>query len=365
MSDLIILTSTDPDLAWDWGLPGTGKWGRAKTSEEKSALADLTYSRLVAVVPGMHIVTKLHTLEGLKEKQKVQAAGFSIEDELAASLDDTHIAFDKNASRLAVCSNAAMTNIKTALGDHGLHADIICADYDSFDDEASFEYQGRIISRAGSGLGFAVESDLASAVLDANQGIPATITAQALLEKIAKSLMGGHMPINLQQGEFAGKSSLGSSKFKRLSMLAAGLVVAFLALNIGQGLYTGNKTKAVKKEIDQIYTQIFPGQPVSSNPAQDVYRATRALAGTSTTDFVSLSALLAKSVQDVQGVEISSLRYDAAKGQLNLSILYGSFEDTEKLKAAVQRNGGVFTEGGTRQSGEGLSGDAVLRGGTS
>lgn len=365
MSDLIILTSTDPTSPWNWGLPGTGKWGRAETSEEKSALAELTYSRLVAVVPGMNIVTKLHALEGLKEKQKVQAAGFSIEDELAASLDDTHIAFDPNASRLAVCSNSMMTDLNASFHQHGLNADSICADYDSFGDEASFEYDGRIITRAGSGLGFSVESGLASAVLDKDQGIPATITAQALLEKIAKSLMAGHTPINLQQGRFASKSSLGSGKFKRLSLLAAGLVIAFLALNIGQGLYTGNKTKAVKKEIDQIYSQIFPDQPVSSNPARDVYRATQALGGSQTTDFISLSALLAKSVQDVEGVEISSLRYDAAKGQLNLSILYGSFEDTEKLKAAVRRNGGIFTEGGTRQSGEGLSGDAVLRGGTS
>jgi type II secretion system protein L len=365
MSDLIILTSTDPASPWNWGLPGTGKWGRAETSEEKSALADLSYSRLVAVVPGMNIVTKLHALEGLKEKQKFQAAGFSIEDELAASLDDTHIAFDPNASRLAVCSNSVMTGINASFRDHGLNPDLICADYDSFGDEASFEYEGRIISRSGSGLGFAIESSLASAVLNKDQGIPATITAQSLLEKIAKSLMAGHMPINLKQGHYARKSSLGSSKFKRLSMLAAGVVVAFLALNIGQGLYTGNKTKAVEKEIDQIYAQIFPDNPISSNPAQDVYRATRALGGARTTDFVSLSALMAKSVQDVEGVEISSLRYDAAKGQLNLSILYGSFEDTEKLKAAVERNGGIFTEGGTRQSGKGLSGDAVLSGGTS
>jgi type II secretory pathway component PulL len=72
---------------------------------------------------------------------------------------------------------------------------------------------------------------------------------------------------------------------------------------------------------------------------------------------------LAKSVEEIDNVEISSLRYDKARGQLNLSIIYGSFEDTEKLKTAVRKNGGVFTEGGTRQSGEGLTGDAVLRGG--
>lgn len=365
MSDLILMISTDPLSAWDWGLLGTGKWGRAETSEEKSALADLNFSRLLAIIAGTEIIIKLHTLESLKEKQKIQAAGFSIEDELAASLDDTHIAFDGNASRLAICSKALMIAIDNALRDHCLSADMMCADYDSFQGEARLEYQGRIISRAGSGLGFSVETGLASAVLDKGQKIPSTITAQGLLEKIAKSLMAGHVPINLLQGQFANKTSWGHGKFRRLAMLAAGLVVAFLVLNIGQGLYYGNKTKSVEKEINQIYAEVFPDKPISTNPAQDMYRATRALGGVSTTDFVSLSALLAKSIQDVEGVEISSLRYDKAKGQLNLSILYGSFEDTEKLKAAVQRYGGIFTEGGTRQSGGGLSGDAILRGGAS
>ena len=363
MSDLILLTSIDPTQGWDWGLPGTGKWGRADTPSDKAALATLDFSRLVVVIPGMDVVTKLHTLEGLKEKQKIQAAGFSIEDELAASLDDTHIAFDAKASRLAICSNNMLNNLLSALAEYGLNPNIICADYDSYSDDHSFEYQGRIISRAGSGLGYAIETGLAANVLDKGQAVPTTITSQGLLEKIAKSLIAGHTPINLLQGRFTSKSSFGRGKFRRLGLLAAGLAVAFLALNVGQGVHTGNKTKAVQQEIDQIYAEIFPDRPIPSNPVQEVYRAARDVGGSSQADFVSLSALLAKSVQDVDGVEISSLRYDKAKGQLNLSILYGSFEDTEKLKAAVQRYGGEFTEGGTRQSGEGLSGDAVLKGG--
>jgi len=232
MSDLIILTSTDPSAAWDWGLPETGQIGHAATSDEKTVLAGKSFSRVVVVVPGTEVVTKLHTLEGLKEKQKIQAAGFSIEDELAASLDDTHIAFDPNGSRMAICSNDVMVNVGAALGTYGLNPDIICADYDSYADEASVEYQGRIISRAGSGLGFAVETGLASAVLDKDQGVPSTITTQGLLEKIAQSLIAGHKPINLRQGRFVNKSSMGSGSFKRLSLLAAGVAAAFLALNI-------------------------------------------------------------------------------------------------------------------------------------
>ena len=363
MSDLIILISHDPSDAWEWGFPATGKLGRAETDGDKSALSNLNYSRLVVVVPGTEVVTKLHALEGLKEKQKIQAAGFSVEDELAAPLEDTHISFDRHASRLAICSAAFLEGVNAELVSHGLSADLICADYDGFSDETSFEFQGRMITRAGSGLGYSIETELASAVLDKGQKIPGTITAQAFLEKVAKSLIAGHTPINLLQGRFAKKSAMGAGRYRRLAMLAAAVVVAFVGLNVGEGLLYGSKTKAVKNEINSIYTELFPDTPVPNNPVRDIVRAQSAQGGSSSNDFVALSALLAKSVQDVDGVEISSLRYDKAKGQLNLSILYGSFEDTEKLKAAVVKNGGVFTEGGTRQSGEGLSGDAILQGG--
>ncbi len=94
MSDLIIIIGAKPAEPWEWGLTATGHAGRAVTDAEKSALKSHTFRRLIAVIPGQQVATKLHTIGQLNDKQKRQAAGFSIEDELAAPLDKSHIALD-------------------------------------------------------------------------------------------------------------------------------------------------------------------------------------------------------------------------------------------------------------------------------
>jgi type II secretion system protein L len=363
MSDLIILMPTRFDQAWDWGLSTSGQWGRAETDAEKAALASHAFAKLIVVLPGMEVTTKLQTLEGLNDKQRAQAVGFSIEDDLAASLDDTHLAFDNSSSRLAICANDLMDELISTMAGYELYPDIVCADYDCLENTASFCYDGRLIVRSGNGLGSAVETGLAPLILEKDQKIPKSIGADEFLDKIVKSRAAGHQPINLRQGQYTKKAQMGSGRFTRLAALAAVLVIAFVGLNVGQGIYYGNQAKAAKSKIADIYADIFPDAEIPSNPIVPVIRAQADLQGAGGSDFVSLSALLARSIKEVEGVEIASLRYDKARAQISLSLVYGSFEDAERLQAAVAKNGGVFTEGGTRQTGDSLTGDAVFRGG--
>jgi len=360
VSDLIIIIGDNPNTAWEWRLTATGEAGRAQTDAEKTALSTKSFRRLLVVIPGQKVVTKLHTLGNLSDKQKRQAAGFSVEDELAANLDDSHIALDDD-TRMAIVANRFMENITTEMSVHGLSPDIICADYDSFANTDSFTYAGRIIQRAGNGLGFAIEMDLAEAVLDAGQALPPQIDSERFLQKIATALAAGHTPINLRQGQFSKSNLNGIASFKRSALLAAAIALAFIGTTVFQGMNTGRKTADLRAQMKTIYTDIYPGADIPDNPALAILRAQADLKSGNKQVFVKLSALLAQSIKDVKGVEISSLRYDAAKGQLSLSIQYSSFDDVEKLKSAVTTSGGIFAESGTRQNGEGLSGDAVLR----
>jgi len=138
-------------------------------------------------------------------------------------------------------------------------------------------------------------------------------------------------------------------------------VAVFVGANVFQGMSALRKTQAIQEQMAGIYAQIFPGLPVPKNPALAVIRAQTDAKTANKQVFIKLSALLATSAQNVSGVEMSSLRYDAARQQLSLSIRYSGFDDVEALKRAVAKNGGIFTESGTRQSGSGLNGDAVLR----
>lgn len=361
MSDLIVIVGQSLDGPWEWGLTATGLAGRAATDAEKSALKSHTFRRLIAVIPGQQVATKLHTLGQLSDKQKRQAAGFSIEDELAATLDDSHIALDASGIRLAVVANTVLENLLAVMNEHGLSPDIICADYDSFENADSFTYEGRVIQRAGNGLGFAIETELASTILDAGQNIPPTVDAERFLQKIAAALQGGHAPINLRQGHYTKRGAAGLGKYKRSALIAAGIMLAFVLSNVFQGYSIGQKTAALKTQMGQIYTEVFPGEDVPDNPALAVIRAQADAKASNKQEFVKLSALLASSIKKVEGVEVESMRYDAAKSQLSLSINYSSFDDVERLKRAIATIGGAFAESGTRQSGDGLSGDAVLR----
>jgi len=361
MSDLIIIIGDKANKPWEWGLTATGQAGRAESTAEKDALKTLSFRRIIAVIPGQQVSTKLHTLGQLNDKQKRQAAGFSIEDELAAPLDKSHIALDTEGARLAVIANSVLDNLLAEMSEHGLAPDIICADYDSFENADSFSYHGRIIQRAGNGLGFAVETDLASSILDAGQNIPPEIDAERFLQKIATALQAGHTPINLRQGQYIKRGNTGLGQFKRSGLLVAAVALAFVAGNVFQGYNTSRKTTALKTQMAEIYGDVFPGQDVPDNPARAVMRAQADAKAGNKQEFIKLSALLASSVKKVEGVEVASMRYDAAKAQLSLSVNYSSFDDVEGLKRAAAANGGAFTESGTRQSGDGLSGDAVLR----
>ena len=362
MSDLILLIGEQVDGPWTWGLNGTGESGIAISEEEKSGLAALSYSRLVTIMPGMQVVSKLHMLENLSDKQKRQAVGFSLEDELAAPLDKTHLAFDPESARISIVARHSLDGLIAAMDAAGLYPDIICADYDSFSGEASFVYDGHLVKNTGNGLGFSIETELAPHVLGAGQNLPHEISREEFLQKIAESLSAGHKPLNLRQGDYVKRRQLSGGRIKRISALAAGLALAFLVLTLGQGLRYKAKAQTAKTEISQIYTQIFPGDEVPKNPVMPILRAQTDQKANKGDEFIWLSSVLASSVKQVEGVEIASLRYDKGKGQLSLSVLYSGFDDVESLKNAALENGGLFSENGTRQNGDGLSGDAVLRG---
>ncbi|PHS40802.1 MAG: hypothetical protein COA91_02925 [Robiginitomaculum sp.] len=360
-ADLIILFGENHGSVWQWGLTSDGKAGLAETDQQKSVLGTLNFKRLMVVLPGQQVVIKLHTLGTLNDKQKRQAAGFSIEDELASPLENNHISLDANSDRLGVVSSLVMENVISELAKYGLSADIICADYDSLSDAESFVYQDRIIQRSGNGLGYSAETNLADALLDKGQAIPQQIDSQEFLQKISAALQSGHIPINLRQGIFAKRGKIGVQKFKRSLGLAATVVVVFAGANILQGASALRKTQDLQEQMAGIYTQIFPNQAVPENPALAVMRAQADAKAANNQWFIELSALLATSARKVSGVEVSSLRYDAARQQLNLSIRYSGFDDVEALKQAVASYGGIFTESGTRQSGDALLGDAILR----
>jgi type II secretion system protein L len=375
MSNLILimndLANGSSDTLWEWGALGAdgreiAHMGVAHTPEEKQALADQGFTRVRVVIPGSAVRIKHHALDTLSEKQIRQAAGFSVEDELAAPLSQTHLSFSDKADRLAITSTNYMDQLLEECASYGLIPEAINADYDVLPEAGYYEFQGRIIYSTGAdneGLetGWALERDTALHILGDDPVSPIYLSGPAFLQKIASALSQGHMPINLRQGRYAKTNNMGRKQLKRSAVLAALLVAVFLAQSLVGGFNYQRKTKALRSEINTIYTQIFPDQNIPSNPVRAILKARNAHTDAGGDVFVSLSAILANSLQTSEGVKLSSLRFDRARSQLSLSMVYENFDDIENLKNAVQKSGGMFVDGGTRQNGNVLSGDAILR----
>ncbi|PHR61346.1 MAG: hypothetical protein COA43_03070 [Robiginitomaculum sp.] len=361
MSALILLISENIDEPWDWANVSTNEIGRAESNTDKTALTQLDHKQLIAVLPGMQIITKLNTLEALNTKQLHQAIGFDIEDDLAQPLDAVHISFDKSNTRLAIVSKTYLGEVITCLEEIGLSPDILCADYDILPTDIGLVYDNRFIQSAENGLGFSIDTHLSSHVLGAHQNLPSPITVQQYLQKITSAYAQGHTALNLRQGEFVKRTALGAGRYKRALILAAACCVMFVGLNIGQGLVHAKNTKAAKTNTDKIYAEIFKTDEKSPNPVLAVLKAQSEVNAKSENEFIKLSKVLAVSIKQVKGVEIVAVTYDKGRSQLALSVTYKSFDDVEKLAAAIQINGGIFIEGGTRQDGDSLSGDAILK----
>ena len=362
MSDLVLLLPSDMSQPWEWMLSATREQGRAISTEQKSDLAQGNHTRIIAVIAGMNVITKKHMLGNLQKKQALQAVGFSIEEELATSLSNTHIAFAEDGDRIAVISKTSLDDTITSLEDAGLTAGIICADYDSIQDAAEFLYGGRFVKKNSDQLGYSIEQDVASFILDKDKKLPHNITSAAqFLNTIIDNISEGYTPINLLQGEYDKRTHVTLGEFKRSAWLAVACSAIFLVLFLGQGLYFNQKTNQAKTKINTIYTQLFPDKAVPKNPVVSVLRAQASANQSKGELFLRLSSILALSTKDLGGIEIVSLGYDKNRSQLSMSIIYSGFDDVEKLKMAIAKHGGVFLESGTRQNDTGLVGDAVLK----
>ena len=360
MSDLFVLISDMPDAPWHW-IFGTESGSVTSETELQTLAGQDRINNIIVILPGTGVTTHMHALENIPEKQKRQAVGFSIEDALATPVENTHIAFDPESDRISIIDKHWLDELLDRFSEAGLAPDIVCADYEAVVDPGRLHCASRVIVRDENGLGFSHDVHLDDEMTDGNHSVPKKISGIDLLMKIRAARLSGHTPLNLLQGAYQKRTAVTANRWARVGALVAGLVLAFLVVNIGQGLLYRHKADTAKTEMYKIYAQVFPGQDVPDNPLAPVLRAQMERSGDTGNEFIELSSVLIKSVNAVEGVEISNLRYDSRRGEFNLSLMFNSFEDSERLKTVIAQNGGHLTEGDTRQNARGLTGDAVLK----
>ena len=337
---------------------GPGLWGLVEGERVISHGRDApptgnNAKEVVAIVSGQSVRIYPHDLPATSKRDRLRAAGFSIEDKIAVPLDRVHIALSED--RIAVMDKDELAANMAQLNEAGLSPSKAIADFDALVEiSGDVNLLGRVVTTGP--LGHARDADWAE---DSS-----VHSDEALLSAIGRRLEQGDI-LNILQNGFFPKSSFNFSwrKFAPLGGLAACFGIAALVLHGLEARALKLQAADLKTQTAQIYTEAT-GQAAPSNPALVATRAVKS-GGKDTLDFLRLSQILFSGVEQIEGVSVEQLRYQDSKSELQLRLVYPNFESAGELENAIRAAGGQLTTGGVREQSGRFVGEAALRGGAS
>ena len=349
-ADLLIWLTDDPEGPWQWQQGEVG--GVAHTSDDKSGLAGRGADNVYALMSGQSVNVFDHALPAMRERERLSAAGFSIEDKIAAPLSEQHIVLGVgDDKRIAVISHTKMKMLTSALSKTGLQITGLFADFDVLPKNDNPTYlEDRTVHTGPSGY----TTDRDWGLSEESAHLP------SLLSNIQMS-----SALNLMQGIYSVKRSRLNdvSGLKRIAALILCAGVAGLVFLSMESRALNAQADDLRVKMATLYTQAT-GSPAPANPALAVTRAASSASNTQA-DFLGLSDILFRAVDASPNVSIDSLQFDGQADQLTLRLIYPRFESASELEQVVKQLGGTLRPGGVREQNGRLIGDAVLtRGGS-
>ena len=270
--------------------------------------------KTVAVVPGEQVTLQWIDLPpGLAPAQAQAAARMLAAETSIQPPADTHLAIGREAGGtgrcIALVPAAAMAGWTATLREAGVEPDHIVPETlllpvpeEGF---ARFD-RGEIALYRGAEAAFAAEPELAELLVD---GAPvAEIDADAFEASLAGAV---ERPlVDLRQGAFGRRREwrLQSGRLRRLAVLAAGLLVATLALQIAQIVSYSLAAARAEDETMRIAQAAMPRTGVVGDPAAALERRLARLRGGGV-GFTTIAAAAFAAVRSTPNVELSALAF--------------------------------------------------------
>ena len=337
---------------------GPGLWGvvegnRVISHGRAAPPANHACKEVVAIVSGQSLRIYPHELPVTSKRDRLRAAGFSIEDKIAVPLARVHLALSDD--RIAVIDKEELSASLAQLKEAGLSPTKAIADF-----EALAEIDGNVAL-----LGRVVTTGVLGHAMDkawADEG--KTYADEALLAAIGSKLEQNDT-LNILQNGFSSKSSFnfGWRKLAPLGALAACAGFAALMMHGAEARALRLQAADLKTQTAQIYSEAT-GQAAPSNPALAATRMMKS-GDKDNLAFLRLSQILFNGVEQIEGLSVEQLRYQDGKNELQLRLIYPSFESAGELENAIRATGGQLTTGGVREQSGQFIGEATLRGGAS
>lgn len=346
---------------------------------------------LTVFLNGLDVLGLSATIPARTEKEARRAAPFAVEDDLAESVEDSHVALaDENKNdpaaprQINVVSSATMAELIQTLSDQGLEeAELVAAHSLLPSGDMLYEAPGLVLGRLG-GRSFALDPSLGSDVLiGMSQSFPTAeiygaqvaralnrealgagaTSLEALLTQLATWAEQGRSHIRLRQGSFEVRRQVdmqGLGQWKFAGVLAAVAAISWFA-SVALETNAMNARAAALGELSQEFSRV--GWPELNGDVQQALATSRNSNGDATQPFLGLldaSAMLYDALGQVEGSELRTLRYDRVRRQMTASVAFQSFADVDRLTAILNSGGLSARSGDSRQSGSKVIGDLTL-----
>lgn len=350
---LIILLPSQNEGALLWGRVRQNTLsqnGEISLSEIKSIVQK--NEEICLVIPGQNVRTLEHSIPKMNRRERMNAVLFSIEESISAPLESIHLALKEGDHQtVSLIAKHFMQEIQDWAEAEGITLRKVVADYEALSSigTSPISLSDRVVF-AGS-QGHTIDLDWYDGPI--NTVDPATLLT-TFIDTIPETT-------NLLQGEFSPQSAFKDYVKPALQLggLAAAFGLAALFLHGMQASSMASQAEDLRSQSAALYTQAT-GQAAPANLARVLLRQSQQSQRAST-EFLSLNSLAFKALSGFEDVRIERLSYQNTRNEIQLRLVYPSFERAEAVQKAMKDAGGNFIPGGVREQNGRFVGEATLR----
>lgn len=354
---LLIRIQTEPDQA-TWGVLDAGGKLMQHGLGLSSVPATGSYQSVDVLVPGNCITCTEVVVPTTQRGQLVQAVPFALEDQLAADLDEIHVAVgeqrdDGHVPAVAV-DRELMERWLEMLRSVGIDALRILPEPLVLAPNSVVVEAEQATFRVP-GLAGAAEPDLLEVIIGKSALSPDQLEVTDLTgagpEGFLSFLGAGldrYAPVNLLQGAFARHSVLQAwwQQWRWAAVFAIAAIGGLMARE-GVSIWQLNKASAVVLEqSQQALNDVFPEAPVTDNPRQQMrqsmaqLRASKGLGNDG--GLLALLKEVGPSIAQDTRVQLDEVEF--RNEQLEIQLTFASVEALDRFRNRLQSNSGLTVE---------------------
>ncbi|ARW84983.1 GspL family type II secretion system protein ExeL [Aeromonas salmonicida] len=339
---------------------------------------------VVTLVPGSDLIFRRVSLPGKYSRQAAAALPYLLEEQIASDVDELHLvvlAHEGHDVDLMAVDKEKMQTWLGWLEAAGLKSQQLLPDVlalpQAADGWSALQLGKEWLLRQGPCQGIVADEPLLAMLL-AVEAEPVTIHSHTPVPPIPTANWQAADPelpmlllakgalncqANLLQGLYRPQTEYSRYWLQwRKVAVVAGLLLLVALTQRGVHLYQlAEQDKALKAEIRQVYTRIFPGETRIVNVRSQMAQHLKLLGQTPQDGVLLLLTELAPTFAEVPGLKPQVLRFDAARGELRLQVTAPGFTEIERFRELAGKRFEV-QQGEVRSTEGKVEGALVLKG---